>query len=371
MIKSGDPSNFPQVNLLHPLTTLVWSACSELPEPIQDDAQAVILNNKVYSTAQTVTSDQFISVYWYIRGLWDRFTGPPTSRYALTTYKGQLVLVGGFDASNNAPTNWTWTQPFLPMPTKRWGASAVSIGDHLIVAGGVGNDFSRLNTVEVYNGHQWAAAESLPMVCCDMKSVVHEGNWYLIGGSGQDKEVFCASLDSLIASTRSERTATSVWKRLPEVPLALSSAAAFENCLLAVGGYPYSSAIHAYSPFTESWVHVGDMPIACESTCTVVLPTGELLALGGWTNTGSTTKVFKATITSEASVMCVCVCVCVCVRVRACVRACMCVCTCVRVCACMYVRVCMRVCVCVLIPEISYCIIVLLQKLTSPVVASA
>ena len=39
------------------------------------------------------------------------------------------------------------------MPTNHFGASIVSIGDHLIVAGGCGDDL--LNVVEVYNGHQW------------------------------------------------------------------------------------------------------------------------------------------------------------------------------------------------------------------------
>ena len=46
--------------------------------------------------------------------------------------------------------------------------------------------------------------------------------------------------------------------------------------LITVGG---GSAIHAYSPSTKFWVHVGDLPIACDATCTLVLPTGGLLVV--------------------------------------------------------------------------------------------
>ena len=164
-------------------------------------------------------------------------------------------------------------------------------------------DSGELSTVEVYDSrlHQWAEAENLPMACTFMKSTVHEGNWYLMGGIGQGQEVFCASLDSLIASTRSERTGTSVWRRLPEVPHEWSSTATLGNCLISIGGESsdnstLSSAIHAYSPSTRSWVYVGDIPDPCSLTCSVVLPTGDLMMMGGWTNGGCVDRVFRATI---------------------------------------------------------------------------
>ena len=206
----------------------------------------MVLNSKVYITRPSggVSSDPFISVYQYIRDMWDKVVIQTSSCYALTTYNGQLVMVGGDDPSIDAPTDKLWvmqeeegqmrmrTQPLPLMHTKRSWASAVSTGDHLIVAGGWGES-GYLSTVEVYDGHQWIEVESLPMACCNMKSVVHEGNWYLMGEFGQGKEVFCASLDSLIASTHSGRTGTSLWKRLPEAHFILSSAAVFGNCLIS------------------------------------------------------------------------------------------------------------------------------------------
>ena len=67
-----------------------------------------------------------------------------------------------------------------------------------------------------------------------------------MGGMGQGKEVYYASLDSLVASCQpSEKPLPSVWKRLPDVPHDYSSrTVVFGNRLIAVGGgshYPEKS----------------------------------------------------------------------------------------------------------------------------------
>ena len=185
------------------------------------------------------------------------------------------------------------------MTIKRYQASTVSLGDYLIVAGGCGgSDDSHLDTVEVYDGHQWMMAQSLPRACSCMKSALHEGNWYLAGGMGQGSEVYHTSLGYLIAATHSEGTRkTLVWKQLPGTALIWSTPAVLRNQLIIVGGgYHKSSFIHTYSASTKSWVHVGDMPIACYSTnCTLVLPTGELLVVGD-TKSGPSSHSFRASI---------------------------------------------------------------------------
>ena len=133
-----------------------------------------------------------------------------------------------------------------------------------------------------------------------MKSAVLNGHWYLMEGEGQRKEVYYASLDSLVASCRpSEKPLHFVWKILPDVPHDYSSTAVFGNRLIAVGGVGYlslaSSSIHAYSPHTQSWVHVGDMPDRLDSTCTAVLPTGELMVIGGRSDTyNKSSNIYKA-----------------------------------------------------------------------------
>ena len=228
-------------------------------------------------------------IYTPSTDIWNHIN-TPVYRFALITYHSQLVLVGGLEyiseGRERPVTNklWTltehdqWREILPPMATKRRLASAVEFADSILVAGGDDDKGRVIDIVEVYNGHHWAKAQCLPKPCYRMKSTVLNGHWYLMGGWGQGKEVYYASLDSLVASCQhSEKPLPSVWKRLPDVPHVYSSTKVFGNRLIAVG----SSSIHAYSPDTQSCVHVGDMPVGLHSACTVVLPTGELMVIGG------------------------------------------------------------------------------------------
>ena len=70
-----------------------------------------------------------------------------------------------------------------------------------------------------------------------------------------------ASLDSLLASCQPSDTpqSSSVWKRLPDVPGGSGCLTKFGTRLVAVG----ESALCAFSPTTQSWVDVGDVPFHC------------------------------------------------------------------------------------------------------------
>ena len=193
----------PQATILHPCATLEWSQCTNLPVGMCHHAQAVVLNNKVYvgggDTSYGATS---ANIYNYdpTMDTWETLQSP-TYCSALTTYHNKLQLVGGREASTGQTTNqlWvfeegeqTWTQPLPPMPTRRWGASAVSIQDHLIVAGGY-NNCGYLDTVEVFDGQQWVTADPLPVSYCNMKSTSHDGDYYLMGGRARARGILSCS----------------------------------------------------------------------------------------------------------------------------------------------------------------------------------
>ena len=227
------------------------------------------------------------------------------------TYHNKLLLVGGEEDSTGQTTNqlWafeegeqTWTQPLPPMPTRRQEASAVSTQDHLIVAGGY--DSRHLDTVEVFDGQQWVTADPLPMSCWRMRSTSHDGHYYLMDGWGQDTSVFYTSLQSLadkatqhLPTSPTNTDQPSVWKTLPNTPHWCSSTTIFGGALVAVGGHPNRSSLHLYSPFTQSWLPAGEMPVGVHSTCTVTLPTGEMMVIGGGTrDTIHSTLVYKARV---------------------------------------------------------------------------
>ena len=303
----------PQKTLFHPLVSLEWQYCETLLKVQRmQDAQAVVLNNKVYVSPADVldltgVDSNIICVYDVSGNSWKEIKSA-TYQHALTVYNNQLVLVGGCNQSTHTCTNelWAlqeeelkWTQPLPPMQTKRSNTSAVSIGRHLVVAGGqelVGHYYPPpLDTVEIYDGHEWKAAESLPKPSYRMKSVLQGDTWYLMGGKEQGQEVYYASILYLIATTNPQITIP-VWKNLPAVPFKNSTPAMFMNELIAVGGKEsgdlqisplqslqpprFTSKIYAYSTSKQCWVHVGDMPAAYCSTCATTLPSGELFLLG-------------------------------------------------------------------------------------------
>ena len=307
----------PQKTLFHPLVSLEWESCASLPKVQRmRDAQAVVLNNKVYVSPTDVLdptgmmgfASNIICIYDVSGNSWKEIKSA-TSQHALAVYNKQVVLIGGYNHSTEDCTNelqvlqngdLKWTKPLPPMPTKRINASAVGTGNHLAVAGGkkpVGFYPPPINTVEIYDGQGWKAAESLPKPSYRMKSVLQGDTWYLMGGKEQGREVYYASLNDLIATT-SSNPATPVWKNLPKVPLENSTPAVFMNELIAIGGKEstdlhishygifvpkFTSKIHAYLTSTRSWVHVADMPLYhnYDSTCATILPSGELLLVGG------------------------------------------------------------------------------------------
>ena len=278
------------------------------------DAQAVLLGEKVYMGGGNVHpgSPATLLIYDFTDNSWD-LLDTPTENYALTIYVSRLVLVGG---RNPVTLNLTdelcvldadqqqWNQSLPSMPIKCCRSSAVSTDHHLIVAGGLDNNLDPLDVVQVYDGRQWRRVEPFPKADYFMKSSLLNGIWYLAGGDEQEREVFCTSLHSLISTTSSDRNRkVSVWKKLPNAPLEWCTPVTIGKQLAAVGGssggQSYSSAVYLYSNPTNTWVYVGDLPVACHSTCTIILPTGELLTVGGEAKKKTLSCAFRAKIQSE------------------------------------------------------------------------
>ena len=116
------------------------------------------------------------------------------------------------------------------------------------------------------------------------------------GGDAQEREIIFTSLHSLRASKSLNVPArqTSVWKSLTNVPLKWSTLVIIGNQLITVGGHSCSSSMYVYSHSTNSWVYVWDLPLACHSTCTIALPTEELLVVGGEKACGPSFHTFRA-----------------------------------------------------------------------------
>ena len=274
-------------------------------------AQCVLLQDKIYVGGYTSSweSDALLFISSTDLNSWSQVT-TPTRYYGLATYHSQVVLVGGEEPDTDMATNKLWTlkgetnwQPSLPpMPTSRYSSSALNTGspECLVVSGGRVSGGDEVNVVEILKDNEWSSVQPLPEACSSFKSTLHKGRLYLMGGWRQGPSVFHCKLESLLNEDHTQEMSHSIglWSEL-QIHLEFSSPSSFANQLISTGGGARSSEICAYSPHTLSWLHVGNFPIGLSSTATIVLPTGELVVLGGWGASGSSKRVFKASLKGD------------------------------------------------------------------------
>jgi N-acetylneuraminic acid mutarotase len=223
---------------------------------------------------------------------WSKLPEYPYQFSSLAVVNGQVTAIGGCKefVDKDTYTNKVLSLPgykevFPAMPTKRRGTTAVTSKDHLIVAGGsIGVD--RLNTVEVMDTKKliWSIVASLPHSYSNTSMTICGDQLNMLGGyDGNDrtKSVLTCSLTELLQSSSS----SSIWHRVADAPACLSTCAAVNGELLAVGGcnkdVKPSSAVQKYDPITNSWDLISIMPTARWYSLVAVLPTNEIMVVGG------------------------------------------------------------------------------------------
>ena len=235
---------------------------------------------------------------------WSKLPECPCWNSSLAVIRGLLTAIGGYGFKDGGPHNALlsivdekWVEHFPPMPTKRYHTAAVTTQHHLIVAGGTGEQ-NHLNTVEVMDIETlvWSTAASLPHPYTSASAAICGGHLYMLGGvdkDGRTKSVLTCSLTNLLQSS-SQTSSHSVWNSVSDVPVYQSTCVAVNRELLAVGGWdrnPYpmdTSAVYMYNPTTDSWDIISNMPSgSARHDCLVaVLPTNEMMVVGGFANDG-------------------------------------------------------------------------------------
>ena len=171
------------------------------------------------------------------------------------------------------------------------------------MAGGV-SGFTYVKKVEVMNIETlvWSTAASLPHPYCTASATICGDHLYMLGGydnSGHSKSVLTCSLTELLQSH-----SPSVWSSVVDVPVYRSTCADVNGELVAVGGRDVrgktTSAVYKYNPTTDSWQLISNMPTARHQCLVAVLPTNEMIVVGGCTDEFGIDKINKieiATIT--------------------------------------------------------------------------
>ena len=219
----------------------------------------------------------------------------------------KVTAIGGYN-SDGVVTNSLhcltsgeiWEEVYPPMSTKRVSAAAVTAPNHLVVAGGRSDRYTvrdLLRGVEILDldSLQWSSASSLPTALQYPHMTLCGEHLYL----SEQKTVFTCSVDQLLKSCKPVYVSTnsndsgSVWIKLPKIPVRhWASLTTLRGQVLAVGGSNKyvggtpTGAIHHYNGNTSSWSLIGEMPTPRYETLVAVLPSNELIVVGGLDATG-------------------------------------------------------------------------------------
>ena len=268
---------------------LTWRQGQPAPEGMESSLGAAV----VHGSTAYFSNDYDVYSYTVPENKWTKLPQCKYKNFATAVINDALTTIGGEDcqwvATNTSLSlsGSKWEEVLPPMPTEKRIPAAATTPTHLVVAGGLRGDF--LETVEVLNTEtlQWSTASSLPEAVRFPQMTTCGGRLYL---SGDDNNKFSSCfVEHLLKSTNSSECG-SVWTRLASIPTPRwSRLATLRGHVLAIGGIDggnATGAIHCYDVATNSWSVIGEMPTPRYLVLTAVLPSNELVVVGGQMTVG-------------------------------------------------------------------------------------
>ena len=283
----------------------------------------VVINGKVYCTSgggvnRVLGYENIVYCYYPLQDEWLCLPPLPIkcTHFGLGQVNGELVAVGGWKIDDNerAAEVYTydeqsrkWKAMVSFMPTARNYPGVLSLQSALIVAGGFSSNMVDILKTDT---SQWYRTDSLPIDCCNISFVAIDNKCYVVGGYKEPfhlNQALCASIEDLFDNAISLNQTQSAWKALPNTPNYQPTAAVLASNLLVIGGKETSKwkhrssnkkEVYMYSSFTNSWIHVSNLPAPRSYTATASLSSTEILVIGGWGDNGITSTVYKGILNS-------------------------------------------------------------------------
>lgn len=285
-----------------------WSSCADIPTKL-GVGTTVLINGKVYCRPGVAADfiaddkdDRYI-VYCYDppQDQWTTLPPIPVRCFGLGQTDDKLITVGGLKKGGNTMTKEVhtyderskkWKQKIPPMPTARCAPGVLSIHEQsaLVVVGGfIAERCEYLTVVEIFKQDTLQWYRSDPMLIAsrfDSSITIIDNTCYILGGQyGVEKfhdKAHYASVDDLLRkAVPAHRTVhmrgggivvqqtESAWKKLPNTPTYGPATATLGGNLIAIGGVTYAklgfstnncSAVYMYTPSSECWIYIGDLP---------------------------------------------------------------------------------------------------------------
>lgn len=221
------------------------------------------------------------------------------NRFSMAVINDMVTLVGGKE-KNGGPTgsllcyqgdgaSGKWIRCLPPMPTARLYTATVMHEESVIVIGGARPPQKQLTTVEVLNTEtmEWSTVSPLPEPVVHASAAVAGGKVYVLNGEdargNQSAIAFSCSVSELLESSDS----ASIWKKLPDAPVARAAITNLFETPVAFGGWQGShkaipqQTIHAYSDEKDKWNVLGYMSVAHGDSCVVPVGAAKVMIIGG------------------------------------------------------------------------------------------
>ena len=263
----------------------------------------------VHESTAYFSKDYSVYSYTLHESEWTKLPLCKHKYFAMAVINDALTTIGGWAFNREGTTNTlfslsgsSWEKVIPSMPTKRVYPAVANTPTHLVVAGGMDDMDHRfvMKTVEVLNSEslQWSTVTSVPKIGRFSQMTTCSGHLYLT--AGKDIVVSC-SVEDLLESTNNS-DGSSVWIRLTDIPTKWSNLATRRGHVLAIGGADQqenpTGAIHCYNVAADSWSVIGEMPTPRYDILTAVLPSNELVVVGGmWRERPAKMLLYPCSIT--------------------------------------------------------------------------
>ena len=303
---------------------ITWKQCADLPTKL-GLGKTTVINGKIYCGGGETNDDDKYIVYCYdpSQDNWTTLPPLPVRWFDLGQVNGELVAVGGRKKSEFTNEVFTydersrkWKQTLPPMPTARHSPGVLSLQSALVVAGGFTSRVEYTDAVEIFKADtsQWYRTDPLPTACCDISLVIIGNTCYALGGykdPSRLNQLLYASVDDILnnavpanQTTHSGSSANtqSAWKTLANTPTYRPAAAVLAGNLLAIGGRETSEGgadkkeVYMFSPSTNSWIYISDLPEPQSAIAVAGLSSTEILVIGGDRCGGKVDTVYKGNL---------------------------------------------------------------------------
>ena len=291
---------------------LKWQKYRDIPKGTSH-AQAVVIRGIVHVGGGSTSSfddGYLIQQYSPTDDRWSTLPPAPVCLFGMGELNGQLVIVGGKtrqrDVTGKVHTlnssTQKWVESIAPMPTARSRPAVYSKPSCLTVVGGEDQVDTSLSDVEIFMPHtsQWHKASPAPSPLYIMTTTVINNKCFIAVYGSTKVYQLCVSLQQSTTGSSNTPQVITEWTNLCDLPHIRCGLGSINGCLLAVGGgdvFKPITTILGFSPITNTWKTVGELPEPRRNCTTVLLPTGELLVMGGkerpWSRTN---KVWRAAL---------------------------------------------------------------------------